>query len=254
MKQLLRFEFRKLFRSKAFYVCFAISVAFILITALTMKALEPELKKLDENYQSVCSGLTMLKDVFSNGQIAILGGIMISILVCEDFTSDTLKNVYARGYTRQQVFYAKVVSTLSAYFSVIFADMLLSVLFGTFMFDGFGTAGSNYVGAFFGTLFLALAYFAIFFTISYLCRKLALAITLCIVGPIGMSLILALGDNLVSKLGDFKFSDYWLDGRLKQMAQIDVGGGQIAGAIIISVIVIAGFACLVSLVNRHRDA
>ena len=143
MKQLLRFEFRKLFRSKAFYVCCAISVAFILITALTTKALEPELKKLDENYQSVYSGLTMLKDVFSNGQIAILGGIMISILVCEDFTSDTLKNVYARGYTRQHVFYAKVVSTLSAYFIVIFADMLLSVLFGTFMFDGFGTAGSN---------------------------------------------------------------------------------------------------------------
>lgn len=253
MRQLLRFEFRKLFKSRAFYVCFAISVAFILITALTMKALEPELKKLDENYQSLYSGLTMLKDVFSNGQIAILGGIMIAILVCEDFGSDTLKNVYARGYSRQNVFYAKVVAVLTAYMIMLFADMVLSLLFGTFMFDGFGTAGNNYVGAFFGILFISLAYFAIFFAISYLCRKLSLAITFCIVGPIAMSLLLSLGDTLVSKLGDFKFSDYWLDGRMKQMIQTDVGGGQIAGAIIVSVIVIAGFACLVALINRHRD-
>lgn len=254
MKQLLHFEFRKLFRSKAFYVCLSISVAFILITALTMKALEPELKKFDENYQSTYTGLSMLKDVFSNGQIALLGGIMIAILVSEDFTSDTLKNVYARGYSRQHVFYAKVISVLSAFFIMLFADMILSILFGTLMFDGFGTTGTNYVGAFFGILMTSLAYFTIFFTISYLCRKLSLAITLCIVGPIAISLLLALGDNLVSKLGDFKFTDYWLDGRLTQMAQENVGGGQIAGAIVISVIVIALFTCLVSLINRHRDA
>ena len=254
MKELLRFEFRKLFRSKAFYICTAISIIFILISALTVKAMAEELKKVDPNYNTIYTGLSMIKDVFSNGQIAILGGIMVSILVCEDFTSDTLKNVYARGYSRQNVFFAKVIAVLVAYCVMFFADIVLSLLFGTFMFDGFGTAGANYVGAFFGLLILALAYFTIFFTISYLSRKLSLAITFCIIAPLGVSLLLALGDTLISKVADFKFSDYWIDGRLKQMALTDVEGGQIVGAFVISLIVIAGMTLLVSLVNRKRDA
>lgn len=253
MKQLLHFEFRKLFRSKAFYVCVAISIAFILISALTVKAMEPELKKIDPNYQTTYTGLTMLKGAFSNGSISILGGIMIAILVTEDFTSDTLKNVYARGYSRQHVFYAKVVSALVAFLIMLFADMALSVLFGSIMFDGLGAAGENYVGACFATIFLALAYFSIFFAISYLSRKLSLGITLCIVTPLALTLLLSLGDTLISKVADFKLSDYWLDGRLSQMALDNVSGGNILGAFIISVIVIVVMTLLISAVNRKRD-
>lgn len=254
MKQLLRFEFRKLLRSKAFYVCLAISVAFILITALTVKVMASELTKVDPNYNTTYTGLSMIKDAFSNGSFTILGGIMISILVCEDFSSDTLKNIYARGYSRQNVFFAKLISCLVAFFSVYVIDVLLSLLFGTFLFDGFGTAGTNYVGSLIGIIFLSLAYFVIFFTISYLCRKLSLAITFCIIGPLGMNLLLNLGDTLIKKLGDFKISEYWIDGRLTQMAKADVSGGQIIGAVVISVVVIALMGVLVFLINRKRDA
>ena len=254
MKQLLRFEFRKLFRSKAFYVCVAISIAFILLTVLIVKAMEVELKKVDPNYDTVYTSLSLIKGVFSNGQISILGGIMISILVCEDFTSDTLKNVYARGYSRQSVFGAKLIVSLVAYMIMFFAGVLLSLISGAVLFDGFGTAGANYVGAFIATILLVLAYFSIFFTISYLSRKLSLAITFCIIAPLGVSLLLSLGDVLVAKLGDFKLTDYWIDGRLTQMSQYDVSGGNIIGAVIISLVVIAGMTLLISLVNRKRDA
>lgn len=255
MKQLLRFEFRKLFQSKAFYICVAISIAFILITALTMKLIPEDLKNATPGLQTSYTGLTMLKDVYNNGSISILGGVMIAILVTEDFGADTLKNVYARGYTRQNVFYAKAISALTAFLCMLLVDMLLSLLFGSVLFDGFGVAGTNYALAFIATIFLSLAYFSIFFTVSYLFRKLSLGITFCIVIPMATSLLLVLVDTVIANINkDWSISNYWLDGRLAQMARLDVAGGDIAGAFVISILVIASMTLLISLVNRKRDA
>ena len=69
-----------------------------------------------------------------------------------------------------------------------------------------------------------------------------------------MNLLLNLGDTLIKKLGDFKISEYWIDGRLTQMAKADVSGGNIIGAVVISVVVIGLMGVLVFLINRKRDA
>lgn len=251
MKQLLRFEFRKLFRAKSFIVCSLISFALILISVLTYKALSGVINDpsiIETGY----TGLLMLKSSYNNGSVTLIGSIMISLLVCDDYTNDTLKNVYAKGYTKENVFLAKMISSLTAFLIMLLGGMILSFFFGCVFFDGVGEAGSNYAGSMIAIILIALAYFTIFFSIAILLRKLSLSITINIIGPIGMTAILALADSIL-KIKDFSLTSYWLDGRLTELSKLTPETSSVIGGVVVAIVVIAGFFSLGYFIHRKRD-
>lgn len=257
MLNLLKFEFRKLFRSKAFWVCLGLSLGFILLSCIATKALEAAMGTITDESGNVLVetkiyGTTLLKGSFGSGSVSIIGGVMVAILICEDYVGDTIKNVYSKGYSRDNVFFAKFISGLVAFMIMVLSGMILSFLAGSFLFDGVGQVGENFVGSLFAIIFLAMAYYVIFFGVSILMKKLSSAIAINIVGPLGITLVFTLVDSLL-KIKDFKISEVWIDTRLTQMASVNVVTSDMIGAFIISLIVIAAMGAVSYLVNHKRD-
>ena len=146
MKALLKFELRKLLRNKAFFICLGIAVALITISLLINKVIfdsglieyaEQEIpEEYAEQYAESLSalkesfnGIMMLKNLLANtsnllNNTLVISGITISLIVCEDFTGDTIKNIYSKGYSRTQVYFAKLVSSLIAFMAIILSGMI----------------------------------------------------------------------------------------------------------------------------------
>ncbi len=259
MGALLRFEFRKLVRNKAFYICLAIGIFLLIINTITSKVMADINKEMMEEayaeigmtYEYEFSALALLKTVFNNNT-AIVEGVIVSIIICEDFAGDIIKNVYSKGYTRTQVYFAKLLSSLVAFVAVIIVGMLVSFTLGVALTGELGSIGKNFAGSLVCIYLVAIAYFAIYFAISMIFKKVASSIVLSILGPTGISVLLILA-NLFIKNDDISLSDYWISGVMTNLTFVDVETKTIVTAIVVSVLVIAGFGLLSYFLHRRKD-
>jgi ABC-2 type transport system permease protein len=223
MNRLLKFEFRKLFRQKSFYICGAIMLGLIFISALTMNLMYEVSQNLIEvtdevnimaNFDSGLSGLYMLSTALSNSNFTIIFAVFISLFVCGDYTNGTLKNVIARGYGRISIYISKyLVSLIAATIYTIFC-WVIGFLSGTVLW-GVGSLPANETTLNFVTILLvqllsAYAYTSMFFLIAALLKKTGGSIAVGIIAPVVIVMIISLLDVLTNKI-TFSFSDYWLD-------------------------------------------
>lgn len=123
MSRLLKFEFRKLFRQKSFYICGIILLGLILLTTFTMNLLLEMSQSMIEadgvsvtvmGDESTFTGLYMLATALSNSNFSIVFAVFVSLFVCSDHTNDTLKNVIAKGYGRVPIYASKYIVSLVA--------------------------------------------------------------------------------------------------------------------------------------------
>ena len=259
MGALLRFEFRKLFRNKAFYICLAICVFLLVVNTVTNKIMADmmyeEMKEAYEGmgmtYEYNFSALALIKTAFSTNT-AIIEGVAVSILVCEDFAGDIIKNIYSKGYNRTQVYFAKLISSLTAFLIILLGGMIISFVLGISLTGSLGTVGKNFAGSVICIYLLAIAYFAIYYAINMIFKKLAPSIILCILGPTGVTVLLVLGDLAINK-ENFSLSDYWVSGAMTNLGYTDVENKYIVTAIVVGILTIAAFGALSFFVNRKKD-
>ena len=259
MKALLKFEFRKLFQNKAFYICLGIAIFLLVINTITSKVMADINKEMmEEAYAEMgikveysFSALALLKAVF-NSNVAIVEGVVVSIIVCEDFAGDIIKNIYSKGYKREQVFFAKLLSSLAAFLMIIIGGMIISFLLGVALTGQLGSVGKNFAGSVICIYLVAIAYFAIYYAIAIIFKKVAPSIVLTILGPTGVTILLILA-NLFIKNEEITLSDYWISGVMTNLSYTDVETKSIVTAIIVSTLVIAGFGCLAFFMHRRKD-
>lgn len=93
MSRLLKFEFRKLFRQKSFYICGIILLGLILLTTFTMNLLLEMSQSMIEadgvsvtvmGDESTFTGLYMLATALSNSNFSIVFAVFVSLFVCSD--------------------------------------------------------------------------------------------------------------------------------------------------------------------------
>lgn len=231
MKKLLEFEYRKLLRSKAFYICLFISMLSVSVSIITIFLI---IRFFSEEVGSSTS-LVIMKNAFGNGMLSIIGGIFISIFVCEDDSLGTIKNIYARGYSKVKVNISKYLVSLTGYVIMYIIDVLLSFVLGLVFFKN-GEVDSTFIASLFAILVLVTSYHSIFFLFASVFRKLSFSIASSIVFPNIMTLILTLIDSF-SKL-KFKFSDYWIDNNLTFLTGIDTNAEIITRSFILGFVVI----------------
>lgn len=245
MIDLLKLEFRRLFRAKSLYICTVIALVMIVISAATTKMLLDiaSSEEFNEAFGGAAlqtpTSLSMLKTVLSSSLTTILA-IFLSIFVTEDYASDTIKNVYAKGKSRDSVFFAKYISTLAASLIMLVLCAGFSFAAGKMLFGEYGTAGENYVGSLFAELVIFLAYVTIYFTIAISIKKTGASIAISIIGPLLVSLFLSLG-NAALNSETVDLSEYWLDGRLGILEATNVAGKDLAIGF-----VVGGIALLVA--------
>ncbi len=124
MGQLFRFEFRKLFRQKSFYICGCVLIGLILLTAITlnmiyslsqgnMEAGGVTVSASDDGF--LYTGIYMLVGAVSSSNFTIVLAIFLSLFVCSDYTNGTLKNIIARGYSRTRIYAVKYMVSLGCH-------------------------------------------------------------------------------------------------------------------------------------------
>ncbi len=259
MAALFRFELRKLLRNKALYICLGIVLFLLIINTITSKVMDDLLAEemaaayaeMGMPYESSFSALSLLKGTFNNNT-AIVEGVTVALIVCEDFTGDIIKNIYSKGYTRTQVYFSKMLSSFIAFFGIYLIGTIISFLLGLVLSGKLGTVGDNFALSVVCIVLIVLAYFAIYFALSIIFKKTAPAIVLSILGPTLVYILLVLIDAVI-KEGKYSISDYWITGLMTNLALANVEKGFIIAGFIVPIILIAGFTCLSFFLTRRKD-
>ena len=255
MYHLLKLEFHRLFRSKTFYICLAASLFMVFVSVLTNKLLFAAIDtdELGEAFGMAFEAPTALSTFkgFGTAYLSMILAVFITLFVTEDYSSNTIKNIYAKGYSRDLVFFAKFLSSLAASLIFIVASAILSLILGKAFFGEFGEAGHFFAGSVVATFFVLIAYHTVFFFIAICMRKLGGALSISLVGPTALGLILSLISAATSSKVDL--TQYWLDGCLTKLAAFDVSGNVLATAFIMGFCMIAGGLAIGFFANRTKD-
>ena len=208
MKKLLKFELKKLLKSKYFYIIAIISFAFVIISGLTTKAINNALIEKGESVDPY-SAYLFTKSALS-GTYTLLVGIFVALFATEDNSNGTIKNIYARGYSRTLVYFAKYVVSLLAVIVISLLTVWIAYIYSNSVWGNALAITDNVAVIVLGQLLGICAYHAIFFAISSIFCKNSSAIALNIIGPMAVSLVLGLGDAFI-KSENVRLTSYWLD-------------------------------------------
>lgn len=124
MGQLFRFEFRKLFRQKSFYICGCVLIGLILLTAVTlnmiyslsqgnMEAGGVTVSASDDGF--LYTGIYMLVGAVSSSNFTIVLAVFLSLFVCSDYTNGTLKKYHCKRLQPHPHLCCKIYGILSCH-------------------------------------------------------------------------------------------------------------------------------------------
>ena len=217
MLELIKFEFRKVLRSKYMYIILGIGVVFALFTPVTIWAMNLIAEQLEQPTTPFSAYLSAKAAIGSS--FSLFAGIFIGIFATEDFAQHTNKNIIARGYTRLQLYFSKYIVSLCLLICFALLQVLASLALGAIMFgDGGLSIDDNLAVIIFGQLLCILAYHSLFFGISYAISKTAGAIIINVLVTQAVSTILALIDIFINN-EELVLSYYWIDGVLSNLSQ-----------------------------------
>ncbi len=207
MNKLISFEARKLRKSKYYYILTAVSVLLVLIPILTAQLLNNYITSSTGEKLTV-SAYSMAKSSLNESYFYIVA-IFTAMFVVDDVTQGTMKNIIGKGYSREQVYFSKYLVSLGAVLLMSLLTVAVSFFSSWIIWGNSEPIGDNVPLIVLGQLLGVAAYHALFFTVSYFFGKTGPAISVCLLGPMLVSLVLSL-INLLLKKSDFKLSDYWL--------------------------------------------
>lgn len=247
MNNLLKFEFRKLFKQKSFYICTAVMLVLSLVGLMLNKALS-ENAELNMAMPTVKSALL---SAVSSSNFTMVCGIFIALFVCTDYDQQTIKNVYSRGFSRNNVYFAKFIVCVLSTVAMFAITLIFTYIAGAVMFDGTAETG-NYVGLIAGQLIYCLAYSSFVFAVSLVVKKVGISIALAILGPSLIGTVINLADAFL-KIENFKIGSYWLDGFIGDLTSLATDSTRLVICIVLSLVYAAVFITAGYLINRKQE-
>ena len=246
MKNLLKLEYRKLRKQKSFYICMGIMALLLLLSALATRLLLDFAASLSEEFAQITVLPTdFLLDTPADSSFILIVSIFTILTVCDDFEQQTVKNIYARGYSRPKVYLAKLIFLFTGTSFMFLVMETLSLCFSILFF---GTQGLNTPRL---LMILAVQYLAamsevaMFSAAGFLFRRIGVSIAVVIIGPMLIDAGLAAADFLIKK-DSFSLADIWLSSFLSDLSVLTVDTGRIlfcaaASLLYIAIFIGAGF-------------
>ena len=249
MNKLLKLEFRKLGKQKSYYICLAVMILMLILTALVLKIMPKIISgALPEDSQvTISSQLNMVPEekgefilaAASNALFTLLSSVFIAIAFCEDYDQQILKNTFARGYSRSSVYLSKIIhiffSCTIMYLIVVLASGAVSALI--LGMKSLEPAVFKHIAV---QYLVCMAYVALSIAICGLIRKTGLTIAISIVIHSIVGLVISLVEMLL-KIKDSVISKYWLDGLLSDTANFATDDKRLVIIAVAAVIYIAVF-------------
>ena len=220
MGRLFRFELRKLFISKYFYILLTVSLVIIGIYGAGQKFLPSSLGLPDEVFEAVFTPYNFAKSALVSSSFSLIAAIFVSINACEDFSHLTIQNVFSKGYTRRKVYISKYLISLLACFIIFILAFGFSYVLGLILFKNFPVNEKHLFLIYLGQVLTVMAYHSLYFFISYLIRKSGGSIAINVIISTMAALVFTLIDYLL-KSNDRVASKFWLDNITRNLTAID---------------------------------
>ena len=252
MNKLFKFEWRKLWQQKSMYIVFGIG----LITITLMMILSKVMSVIaDEVMPSQNATEYMLSAIAGSSFISLLG-IFIAIFVCADNHQHTIKNIYARGYSRDAVFFSKYLISLALSFAVVIIYMVYSFLLALVLGMHAATMPAHMWGSLALQFWVVFGLHGLYFGLSMMLGKLGGSIALNIFGVTVVFSLLALLISLIfARVENFNFSinDYQLSMIITTLLGKKLTTAQLVRALVMPLCYSGVFVTGGWLVNRRRE-
>lgn len=144
MKNLLKADFFRLFKSKLTIIMLIIDIALPLLTTLLYAALVLILKKTSgeegvEGFDILINVKSMMTGCYSlTSNVGMLIPIFSAVFVSRDLTSGILRNKVISGHKRINIFFSHILTSIVFNVVMITIYVIMTVLFG-FIFFKYGT-------------------------------------------------------------------------------------------------------------------
>ncbi len=255
MKRLLAYEFRKLTRAKSFYVCsiimFVMAFLSLLVTRLVADTFSASFGEVFDELGVQLTASYALISAISNTSFTLLVGIFVALYACSDFDMRTVKVIYARGFSKGQVYFAKYIFTMIAV-SVMFSFALLtSFLSGVILYPSVGEFSDNFLLLLLGQWLTALAYGSFAFSLCLNIRRTGVSIAFAILGTSIVSLALSVIDAIMNI--EFKLNEYWIDNFFVELTNVNTSVERIVIYLAVSVAYTAIFTIVGYFLNKQKE-
>lgn len=245
MKKLLAFEWRKIVRQKSLYICFGIVLALIALSA----AINAGLKENPDN-PFVFTVAGFVKSALTSSSFFMILGVFVALYCCDDIVNNTLKNLFSRGYTREQVYFAKYFVSLAVSLIAAAVAFAFAFIVGKATADGGGYA--KLPGIVLSQLALVVAYHAVYFSVATVIGKVGGSVAVNIIGPMLVLTVLTLITSLL-KLDSVNLGDYWLESAVNGLTATTVKNKAFIKAIVMSVLYTAAFVPVGCLRSKKKE-
>lgn len=219
MGNLLKLEFTRLKRQKSFYICTIVMAALLCLSALTANALINANPGVAEDFSE--SGIASLINGLNSSSFTLIAGIFVVLFVCEDYENQMVKNIFARGYSRKSMYFAKMVSVWASTTVMFVVVELVAFVLGTALF-GVGEMGDLKFLAVLGTQYVvAMANMALAFGTASVLRRNGGSIAGVILVPMLVNMVLGLADSFL-KIENFSLTGLWVPAFLTDISLLTV--------------------------------
>ncbi len=246
MIKLLKFEWRKLLRQKSLYICFGIGLL-VTVLFISLGKILAERIGFELNGSAVESMLIVISE---SGFVSLLG-IYLAIFACHDFANQTIKNIYARGYSRTMVYFTKYLVSLGVTLAMALLYMVFSFLYCLVLALPVGTLTAAVFGTLALQLWVLVGMHGLFFGIGMMLGKTGGSVALNLFGiSFGFSIL-----ELVFQIFDIKFSilDYNLEVVLSNLITTEFSQGVLLRSLLLPLVYGVVFVGLGYWLNRRRD-
>ena len=228
MFKLLNFEFRKLIRQKSFYICIAAMLALLVGSAYTTELMTAKSGVEDPSL----SGISYLMEAISGSALSAVLAVFIPLFICEDYASGTIRNIITRGFSRLEIFIAKLIAVLAATVLMTVVCLAAAYIVGTaFWGAGEPSLGSEQIKILLCQLAVIAAYATMFFAISSMLQKVGGSIAICLILPMAAVILLSLADAALAER-EIELSGYWIENLGRSLASVEAEAEDIKKALI----------------------
>ena len=150
MTKLLKVDFARILKDKLFLVACIVGGVFAFITPLMYQIIFSSLGGAETEEMLMAMGLSITAksqffDAFSLGNnFGLVLPVLISIIICKDFSQGTVRNKIIAGNTRTSIFISMLITCFCTVFGIILVHalltMLVSLIFFQFQNDPFTAA------------------------------------------------------------------------------------------------------------------
>lgn len=202
--------------------------------------------------EATVSGIDILLNALNSSSFLLITGIFVALTVCEDYEQQTIKNIYARGYSRKQVYGSKLLLTWVSTTVMFLLVLLAAIVFGAAYFElripdpaaVVRILGVQYV--------VCMANLCLSFLVSSALRKNGSAIAAVIVAPMLINMLLGMLDSFF-KPEHGSATGIWLSSFLGDLSMQTVSTERLTVCLIASLLYILLFALLGARFSKQTE-